>query len=83
MIRILLFSINSLVVPLSLFTENSQLLEATVTNLKKAIGSQNDEADIAIYQWDTRCSTFSSQLEETEQGLNDKLHKIERLEQHV
>ena len=83
MIRILWFSINSLAVPLSLFTENSQLLEATVTNLKKAIGSQNDEADIAIYQWDTRYSTISSQLEETEQGLNDKLHKIERLEQHV
>merc|ERR1712238_13266 len=63
--------------------ENSQLLEATVTDLEKAIESQNDEADIAISQWETRCSTFSSQLEETEQGLNDKLQKIEQLEQQL
>merc|ERR1712238_618014 len=63
--------------------DNSQQLEVTVTDLEKTIESQNDEADIAISQWETRCSTFSSQLEETEQGLNDKLQKIEQLEQQL
>merc|ERR1712238_241218 len=63
--------------------ESSQQLKATVTDLEKNIESQNDEADIAISQWETRCSTFSSQLEETEQGLNDKLQKIEQLEQQL
>ena len=75
MIHILLFSTNSLAVPLPLFTENSQLLEVIVTDLERAIETQNDEADIAISQWETRCSTFSGQLEETEQGINDNLQK--------
>ena len=72
---ILLFSTNSLAVLLPLFTENSQLVEATITNHEKAIESQNDETDIALSEWETRCSTFRSQLEEMEQGLNNKLQK--------
>ena len=63
--------------------ENAQQLEATIVDLGKTIESQLIEADDTISQWETRCSTFSSQLEETEQGLNDKLQKIEQLEQQL
>jgi len=51
--------------------ENSQQLEATISELETTLETQHKEANGAISQWEIRCNALSEQVEILEEQVND------------
>lgn len=64
-----------------IFVENSQQLEATISELETTLETQHKEANGAISQWEIRCNALSEQVESLEeQHTGDTLTKMSSLE---
>lgn len=51
--------------------ENGEQLQSTIAELEATIENQDNEANVAIAQWEVRCNTLSEQIAELEHALND------------
>ena len=53
-----------------LFTENSEQLEGTISDLEASLENQRTEANEAIIQWESRCTALQEQIEQMEDHWN-------------
>lgn len=51
--------------------ENSNQQEETISDLRRTIELQNEQAVVAIQQWESRCSALHQKIEELELELDD------------